>query len=223
MTDRTAPRVAVVDFGLGNLFSVTQACRHAGMAATVTGEAASFDGADALLLPGVGAFGDAMAALTAQGLVESIRAWAEEDRPLIGICLGMQLLMSESREFGVHAGLGLIAGTVERLNANPPRLKVPNVGWARIDPATPGAWAGSALDGLAAGSYMYFVHSFVARPTDPGVVLSLSRHGDENFCSSLRSGNIFACQFHPERSGSDGLAVYRNLGRMLSERKKTSP
>jgi glutamine amidotransferase len=160
-----------------------------------------------------------MATLHRLDLVEVLRDIASSNKPLIGICLGIQLLMSESCEFGVHKGLGIIEGSVVRFE-NPREqnrvLKVPQVQWNRIfhpnnrrqagDP-----WRDTPLAGLAEGQFMYFVHSFYVKPNDPSVTLSVSRYGDVEFCSALCRRNVFACQFHPERSGSAGLQVYHNM------------
>jgi glutamine amidotransferase len=223
-TGGRASHVAVVDYGLGNLFSVQQACRAVGLEAEVTRDASALASADGLILPGVGAFGDAMGTLRRLGLASVIREAAEMGKPLVGICLGLQLLMEVSHEFGHHEGLGLIPGEVVRLEK--PRedgqvLKVPQVGWNRIAApgvAGAGAWAGTILEGVAEGEFMYFVHSFIVVPTDHSVVLSNTRYGDIEFCSSVRQGNIFACQFHPERSGRRGLKVYENLREILKGR-----
>ncbi len=223
---RIAPRIAIVDYGLGNLFSISRACEWAGMAPLVTDNAGDMERAQAVMLPGVGAFADAMKALESRGLVSVLRDLAAAGKPLIGICLGQQLLMSESREFGVHEGLGLIEGTVERLPGEAAfgagghglnRLKVPQVGWNMIAPRQGGDWRGSMLEGLASGSYMYFVHSYHVRPSDPAVVLATSGFGGHDFCSALGKGNITACQFHPEKSGRDGLRVYENIARLLRQ------
>ena len=208
------PDVAIVDYGMGNLFSVKHACEHVGLQAVITASPQDVRAAHAVILPGVGAFGDAMATLRRLGLVEALREVAQSGTPLMGICLGMQLLMTHSHEFGYHQGLGLVAGEVVRFDA--PRqgatvLKVPHVGWNRIVRPPGGSWASSGLEGLEDGAFMYFVHSFYARPADAGVVVARSRYGHIEFCSSLRDRNIFACQFHPERSGPDGLQVYRNF------------
>ncbi|HIJ44475.1 MAG TPA: imidazole glycerol phosphate synthase subunit HisH [Rhodospirillaceae bacterium] len=150
------PKIAIVDYGLGNLFSIERACQHAGMKVTLTGRGADLQAAEAVLLPGVGAFADAMEALRERQLIQPLKDLAGDGKPLIGICLGLQLMMSESHEFGVHAGLGLIEGTVERLpgdeTARPgaKRLKVPQVGWNRIQRLTPEEWDGSILAGLEA-------------------------------------------------------------------------
>lgn len=213
---RTAARVAIIDYGLGNLFSVQQACLTVGLDAVITRDREALEKCAALILPGVGAFGDAMETLHRLDLVRPILEAAASGKPLVGICLGIQLLMSESNEFGRHDGLGLIPGKVVPLPSpkeGDRSLKIPQVGWNRIHPAGGGIerWAGTPLEGLADGEHMHFVHSYIVLPGDSAVVLSTTRYGDAEFCSSLRCGNIFACQFHPERSGRRGLVVYENL------------
>ncbi len=215
---RPAPQVAIVDFGLGNLFSVSQACRQVGLEAVITEDRRQVLAAQALILPGVGAFGDAMAALHRLDLLGAIREFAASGRPLLGICLGMQLLMGQSYEFGRHPGLGLVEGDVVSLGQpleDGRRLKVPQVGWNRIEPPPGGSWQGTLLQGLEPGEFMYFVHSFYCRPRDPGLTLSYTTYGQARFCSALARGSITACQFHPERSGAAGLIVYRNLAARL--------
>lgn len=213
------PIVGIVDYGVGNLYSIRQACEHTGLIPLITAEPTALRAADAVLLPGVGAFGDAMAALREYDLVAPLQDIAASGKPLIGICLGLQLLFTESREFGTHAGLGLIEGTVERLPAEAGgdhRLKVPLVGWNQV--RSPGRdWTGTVMDGVPDGAYFYFVHSYHVQPANPEVALTSSRFGDHEFCSSVQRGNIFACQFHPERSGPQGLHVYGTMARLLSE------
>jgi len=208
-----AARVAIVDYGMGNLFSVQQALAHVGLEATITAEAGRLMSADAVILPGVGAFGDAMAELTRRDLVTPLREAVASGKPVVGICLGMQLLMSESLEFGRHRGLGFIEGDVVRLTGP----KVPQVGWNRIWLVDRGSWDGTLLEGLPEGAYFYFVHSFYVRPMEAALTLSTTRYGSVEFCSSLRRGNVFACQFHPERSGPAGLALYRNLATQIAQ------
>ncbi len=215
MSERGAPRAAIVDYGVGNLYSVRSACAAVGLLAEITGEKAAILAADAVIVPGMGAFGDAMDTLRRMDLIEPLREIAAAGTPLIGICLGMQLFMSESEEFGHHQGLGVIPGPVVRFATPHQRseeLKVPHVGWARIAPARAvSSWSEWPLQGIDSGEYMYFVHSYYAVPSEPEVVFSVSRYGDIGFCSSLKRGNVFACQFHPERSGPKGLQVYRNI------------
>jgi glutamine amidotransferase len=212
--------VAIVDYGMGNLFSVKHACESVGLTAVMTSSPEVLCSASAVILPGVGAFGDAMQALRRLQLTGPLREVAASGRPLLGICLGMQLLMTESSEFGRHRGLGLIEGDVVRLGAESDngarRVKVPQVGWNRITPAPTAGWEGSLLEGVPDGAYMYFVHSFYVRPAEAGVALSRTRYGPTEFCSSVSLGSLFACQFHPERSGPQGLQVYRSLAARLS-------
>lgn len=222
------PRIAIVDYGTGNLFSVRCACEQAGMDGTVTSNKDEIVSADAIILPGVGAFKDAMASLEALDLVMPLKDFAASGKPLFGVCLGMQLLMTESEEFGSHRGLDLVPGRVVRLKGGQHggrRLKVPHVGWNRIDPPRahgdsdrrPAAWVDTLLEDVAPGTNFYFVHSFHVEPADPSWVASVTPYGDLEFCSSLRRGNIFACQFHPERSGPPGLGIYRRLpARLIS-------
>jgi imidazole glycerol-phosphate synthase subunit HisH len=212
------PVVAIVDIGLGNLFSVGQACAMAGLAPRVVSDKAGIAGADAVILPGVGAFGDAMAHLNRLDLVELLKDIAASGKPLVGICLGMQLLMAESQEFGRHKGLGLIEGEVVRFDggAGVNRAKVPQIGWNRIYSET-GGWEGSLLAGIPEREYMYFVHSYYTVPEKSDVVLAKSEYADVEFCASLRLGNVHAFQFHPERSGEAGLTIYKHLGSIFSD------
>ena len=211
-----SPRVAIIDYGLGNLFSVKHACEHAGIRADITSERKVILAADAVILPGVGAFGDAMDTLRRLDLVTVLRDIAASPKPLVGVCLGVQLLMTESYEFGHHRGLGIIEGPVVRFDRpkkDGRELKIPQMCWNRIDRRAP--WGGTLLDGIVDGEYMYFVHSYYVQPQDPDVVLSATRYGDIEFCSSLQKGSVFACQFHPERSSTQGLRIYRNLAAQI--------
>lgn len=222
---KTAPLVAVIDYGLGNLYSIARACEHVGLEAKVTGDVTDLKQADVVLLPGVGAFADAMVALKERDLVSALQDTVAEGKPMVGICLGLQLMMTESYEFGTHKGLGLIDGTVERLPEDEPdalhdqgrMLKVPQVGWRSISEPRPGCWAETPLAETKPGTFQYFVHSYFVKPTDPSVVAAVSRFGGTEFCAAVKKDNIFACQFHPERSGPDGLVIYDNIARWLSE------
>lgn len=213
------PTIAIVDYGMGNLFSIKNACESVGLEAMITHRKEEIINAHGVILPGVGAFETAMQALKAADLIEVLRETADSGKPLIGICLGMQLLMSESFEFGRHPGLGLLEGSVVRLENRSgvaeKILKVPHVGWSRIYPPESRSWESSLLEGIDENAFMYFVHSYYVRPLNPDVFVSMTRYGLNKFCSSLAYKNIFACQFHPERSGARGLVMYRNLYNLL--------
>ncbi|MBU1247300.1 MAG: imidazole glycerol phosphate synthase subunit HisH [Proteobacteria bacterium] len=213
-------KIAIVDYRLGNLYSVKLACEHVGLGAEITSNKDAILGADAVILPGVGAFGDAMDALDELDLVSVLRDVAASGKPLFGICLGLQLLMKGSEEFGAHEGLGIIKGNVVKLDApreNGRVLKVPQVGWNRVNPADGVDWNGTLMQGVTPGERFYFVHSFVVVPEDKSLVCSTTTYGHIEFCSSVRYGNVFACQYHPERSGARGLRIYRNLADILSK------
>jgi len=225
-TNPEGPRVAIVDFGMGNLFSVSRSCEEAGMRPVITSSKDEILAADAVILPGVGAFGDAMQTLHRLDLVSVLREIASSEVPLIGICLGMQLLMSESEEFGATRGLDVVPGRVVWLRdegTEGRRLKVPEVGWNAIRACSSRGWEGTPLKALPDGTFMYFVHSLVVMPDDPSVTLSTTTYGPIEFCSTLQAGNVFACQYHPERSGRAGREWYRRLERMVAERSRTHP
>ncbi|MDP3541396.1 MAG: imidazole glycerol phosphate synthase subunit HisH [Elusimicrobiota bacterium] len=201
--------VAVVDYGRGNLFSISRALAHLGAEARVTADPAEIASAGRLILPGVGAFGDGMENLRERGLVEPLKAYAATGRPLLGICLGMQLLMDESEEFGRHAGLGLVPGRVRRFPDSPERRwRVPHVGWSALETGGAG-WRGSALEGLKAGERMYFVHSYFVETAKPEHRLAVTPYAGLEFCSVLRAGSVEGCQFHPEKSGESGLCLLK--------------
>ncbi len=213
--------IAIIDYGLGNLFSIKNACEYAGMQALVTSDRRIIMDADAVLLPGVGAFGDAMESLSNLELITVLKDMAHASKPMIGICLGMELLMTESFEFGHHQGLDIVEGSVEKISIPDEqnhRVKVPQIGWNRI--YQHGSWEYSPLAGVNNGEYMYFVHSYIVKPKDPNVIISRTNYGQEEFCSSLMRDNVFAFQFHPERSGIEGLKIYKNLQKMLETMRK---
>lgn len=223
MPVNSSPTVAIVDYGLGNLYSVVRACERVGLAAEITSDKRKILAAEAVILPGVGAFGDAMQNLRSLDLVGPLREIACSDTPLLGICLGQQLLMTESEEFGTHQGLDIIPGRVVhfgRPQGALGTLKVPQVGWNRVfrpeNSAGDDAWTESPLADLANGTYMYFVHSYYVETENRDVVLSISHYGDVTFCSAVRQRNVIAFQFHPERSGHDGLHVYQNFANQLN-------
>lgn len=211
--------VAIVDYGLGNLFSIQQACKQVGMETVITSNREIIDQAAAIILPGVGAFGEAMASLKELGLERPLRNAASDGKPFLGICLGMQLLMKESFEFGRHEGLGILDGSVMYLKEEgflQTSLKIPHIGWSAISMCK--SWQYSLLDGLETGVAMYFVHSFYCKLADTSLVLSWTEFGSSVFCSSLRKDNVEAVQYHPERSGRQGLRIYENFARRIKIR-----
>jgi glutamine amidotransferase len=207
-----------VDYGLGNLFSVQRALHRVGSPnPIISNQKGDVESAGYLILPGVGAFGDGMNNLRRLGLVPIINDYAASGRPLLGVCLGMQLIMTESEEFGHHKGLDLLPGRVRLLRpGSDRRFKVPHIGWnsllpphREVDPEQ--AWQGTILSEIPNDSFMYFVHSYVVAPDDPAINIASTRYGEDEYCSVLKSGNITAAQFHPELSGEDGLSIYRSF------------
>lgn len=216
--------VAIVDYGLGNLFSVQNACKKVGLEAVISSQKDVIHAASCVILPGVGAFADAMAALTSSGLDQVLGETVADGKTLFCLCLGMQLLMSESQEFGRHKGLNIIEGEVLPLRALTDagvRIKVPHVGWNGIfDPdadkkGLPQKWQGTLIEDVQNHEPMYFVHSYCVVPRDKRVVLAETIYGDQQFCSVLQYGNIFGCQCHPEKSATAGLKIYEKLAQKI--------
>ena len=194
--------VVVVDFGSGNLRSVAKAIEHTGARPVVTNNSADIVNAEAVILPGVGSGQSAMEALHQRRIVESIKEYIDSGRPFLGICLGMQLLMSKTDEGDVSC-LGIIPGTVKKLPAG---LKVPHMGWNQVSFKR----NNPLFHGVPESSHFYFVHSYYADPEDDSVVAGTTQYGTK-FCSVLSSKNVTATQFHPEKSGSIGLKIYENF------------
>ena len=207
--------IAIVDYGMGNLRSVEKALQKLGHHAAVTASPADIHAADRVILPGVGAFGAAMSNLSeshnADGrLIDAVVAAARSGRPFLGICLGMQLLLSESEELGLYRGLDLVPGRVVRFSANGSGpLKVPHMGWnaLHLERDSP------LLRGVPDGAMVYFVHSYLCRPEALETVVATADHGGP-FCAVLQRDNVFATQFHPEKSGDVGLRMLDNFARL---------
>jgi glutamine amidotransferase len=198
-------KIVIIDYGLGNLFSIQQAFLQLGVQTVLTSDQQVILGADALILPGVGAFDEAMKNLRRLNLVETIQAFAASQKPILGVCLGLQLLFSKSFEHGEHEGLGLIEGTVEKFPELDPAgnlLRIPHVGWNQIEVSDP---AFSQFD----GQHFYFVHSYYVKPADEQVIFSKSTYNGFEFCSAIKTNHIFATQFHPEKSGELGLSLFK--------------
>lgn len=205
--------VVVVDYGVGNLRSVTRAVAHCGFTPVLTSETARIDGCDRLILPGVGAFGNCIGALHACGLVDPVLRVMDSGRPVLGICVGMQMLLETSDEFGRHEGLKRIRGRVTAVSpvgATGTPHKIPHIGWTGLAPHTQ-SWAGTIFDGIAVGAACYFVHSFVAEPVDPANILAFADYDGIKLCAAVRAGNTYGVQFHPEKSGAVGLRILDNF------------
>jgi glutamine amidotransferase len=217
----TKPSVAVIDYGMGNLFSIRNACLVSGMEAKITDSRKDIIDADAVILPGVGAFYDAMEALKRLKLVSVIKDIAESEKLLFGICLGMQLLMGKSYEFEDCKGLEIIEGDVvpfaEPSVEDGRRFKIPHINWNRIWKEKKDSWDNTLLDCLSDGEQMYFAHSYYCLPEDQEITISKTKYGAIEFCSAVQYRNIIGCQFHPERSGERGLLVYEELCSQISK------
>lgn len=201
--------IAIVDYGMGNLRSVQKAFEKEGEEAVITNDPAVVQAADGVLLPGVGAFGNAMFHLKQSGLLEAVKNVARRGTPLLGICLGMQLLFSTSEEHGNHVGLNLIPGHVKRFKG---KFKIPHVGWNELQVKR----HHPLLDGVGKQEYVYYVHSYLVEPTDRSVILATSDyHGEVPAVVSYK--NVHGAQFHPEKSSGTGLRILSNFGKMCRE------
>lgn len=202
--------IAVVDYGMGNLRSVHKALEKVGVVAQVTRDVATIDSADAVVLPGVGAFGACMENLERFGLVACVRRAIDADKPFLGICVGMQLLFEESEEFGPVRGLAVLPGRVRRF-AERPDLKVPHMGWNQLRKRTPTP----LFDGVDDGAYVYFVHSYYVE-VDDAELLAATTEYDVEFAAAVCRGNLFATQYHPEKSQTVGLRILENFGKAVA-------
>lgn len=198
--------VGIIDYGMGNLRNVQKAFEHIGIPARISASPATLGAADGLVLPGVGAFGDAMRNLRAASLVAPIRERVAAGVPFLGICLGMQLLFDHSAEMGQHEGLGILPGQVVRFSGD---LKVPHIGWNQLDVA-PDRSQDPILRGIPDHSYAYFVHSYHVVPAEPACVVTTTSYGID-FVSMVGLDNVYGAQFHPEKSQEVGLGLLRNF------------
>ncbi len=201
-------KIAIIDYGMGNLRSVEKAFTHVGYDAFIANTPKEVLKGTHVVLPGVGGFRECMANLEAYGMVEAVYESIQSGRPFLGICLGLQLLFTESEEFGPHKGLDIIKGRVVRLHSEK-GLKIPHMGWnqLRIVKRVP------HLAGIEDNSFVYFVHSYHVIPQERDIISTLTDYGGE-FVSSIYKDNIFACQFHPEKSHSVGLQILKNFGNL---------
>jgi glutamine amidotransferase len=208
--------IVIVDYKLGNLFSVNQALLNIGLEAKISSDPNEILSADAIVLPGVGAFSDAMNNLKCLNLINPIKASVDSGKPFLGICLGLQLVFSESEEFGMTKGLGLIKGQVKRFAntvINGKTRKVPQIAWNQIHQINDRSWENTPLSGIKSGEFMYFVHSYYVEPEEQ-VGLSRTNYDGQDYVSSILRNNLFACQFHPEKSAHEGMKIYSNWAKI---------
>ncbi len=201
-------KVCIVDYGVGNIHSALKAFRLFANDVVLSEDPEVVRGADKIVLPGVGSFGAGMEGLKVRGLVDAIREKAKAGTPILGICLGAQLMMTTGHEFGTFEGLDLIPGEVVPF---PPLdgAKTPHMGWDTLQ--APADWKGTILDGLPTDPQAYFVHSFILQPSSPEHVLATTEYGGCVFPSVIRNGSLYGCQFHPEKSAEHGLRIIQNF------------
>ena len=205
--------IVIIDYQLGNLFSVKHACLNVGLNPVITSDRDEINDAKIIILPGVGAFGDAMKNLQKLDLIYPIKDKIQSGTPFFGICLGLQLLFEESEEHGKNKGLGIFSGVIKKFESSfkDKKVKVPHVGWNTIYSKNPHDWVNTPLQDVNENAFMYFVHSYYALPDNESDILSFTNYEDYEFCSSIKKNNVYAFQFHPEKSGKCGLNIYENL------------
>lgn len=216
-TTKTKSSVVIIDYGAGNMLSVARAFDYIGATITITKNADEIMKADRVVLPGVGAFGKAMAELEKYELIEPIQRFAESGRPFLGICLGMQMMLESSEEFGHHKGLGLIEGHVKAIpnkTSDDTTHKIPLIGWCQLNPAHDQNWAQSILSGKENDLCLYFVHSFMAIPDHPEDRLADTNYNGHAICAAIRRGNLYGFQGHPEKSGAIGIDLLKSFMRL---------
>lgn len=202
--------VVLVDYGVGNLLSVARALEACDANVILTADTGKIAKAERVVLPGVGAIGDCMNELRRRGLVDAVLAFARSGRPMLGICVGMQVLLEVGEEFGEHKAFGLIRGRVKAIpatTASGERHKIPHIGWTAIKPPAGREWSDTVLQDVTPGNTCYFVHSFTAMPEDPANLLAVSDYNGRQVTAAVQVGRVFGVQFHPEKSGKTGLKI----------------
>jgi len=209
--------IVVIDYGIGNIKSIKNAFDEFGVKIILSREKVDILNADGVILPGVGAFSHGMNNLIKYNLVDIIGEFVKTDRPLLGICLGMQMMLEESEEFGITKGLGLIKGKVIKIPVDETKkVKLPHISWNGIK-AKNITWGNTILENVPEDSDMYFVHTFVANPKNEDEILSVTEYADIEFCSSIKKNNIYGCQFHPEKSSKIGLTIIKNFIKIVKK------
>lgn len=204
-------KITIIDYQMSNIFSIKNLCEHLNVQAVVTSDPDDVLKADALILPGVGAFAEAIKNLDKIGMIDPIKDFIKTGKQFLGICLGLQLLFSESNEFGLHKGLDIIKGNVVKIpefNFNGEKLRVPNVGWNSILKCK--SSVNNPLADIENGEDVYFVHSYYVQPLNTSDILTTTNYSGVEFCSSILRDNVFATQFHPEKSGKIGVKIVKN-------------
>jgi len=211
MIDNEKPKVVIIDYNLGNLFSVKQACDIVGINSKISSNKLDIEEADALILPGVGAFIEAMNNLEKLDLVNPIKAAVKKGKPFFGICLGLQLVFTKSEEFGSGNGLDLIPGIIKKFPTEfeTKKIKVPQIAWNKIY-SYKQSWNNTPLFNISENEFMYFVHSYYVSPSSEDCIVAKTNYEGLEYCSAISKGNIFATQFHPEKSAEKGINIYKN-------------
>lgn len=205
------PKITIIDYGVGNLSSLKRAFAFCGADAFISEDVGEILSSDAAVLPGVGSFEAGMRGLKLRGLVDAVKEMAAADKPMLGICLGAQLMLSKGYEFGEFEGLGIMSGKVVRFPELKENEKIPQIGWNGVSAPKGRSWENSILGNLPENFSVYFVHSYILAPDLPENIFGLTAYGGQEFCSIMKKGNIYASQFHPEKSGEVGLAILRNF------------
>lgn len=202
--------ISILDYGIGNITSIKRAFEKNGAEVQLTNDPDVLISSDGLVLPGVGAFSVAMNRLQEEGLIDVLKDFKNTDKPILGICLGMQMLFDGSYEFGEHEGLCFIPGYVKKINVDE-NIKLPNIGWNTLQKNSTSEWSNTILDKVSIESNFYFVHTYCAETTNKEDTLSYSDYFGMKYCSTVKRENIYGCQYHPEKSGDEGLKIIHNF------------
>ena len=213
--NKKLPKIAIVDYGVGNLYSIQKAFGRLMAEVVITEEAKDIISADALILPGVGSFEAGIKGLRVRNLEDVIKRFAESGKPVLGICLGAQLLLSKGHEFGEFSGLGIIPGQVVKFPKLIVKTKIPHIGWNKLLFKTQKHKDNPLFKSMDKKGEVYFVHSYILEPDDKKVVLTTTEYGGHRFCSAIKKGNVYGCQFHPEKSGPVGLKIIENFIKII--------
>lgn len=214
--------VAIIDYKMGNLYSVKAACANVGLSSIISSDHSEILDAEVAILPGVGAYGEAMHNLSALKLDEIIFKFIDSGKQFIGICLGFQLLFENSNEFGLNSGLGVLKGSVKKIKlntSNNDRFPIPQIGWNKIKNIGK-SWKNTLLSKNENEDFMYFIHSYYVEPHDENIILANTNYGRFEYCSSINYKNIFATQFHPEKSSYKGILIYENIFNLIKSKRK---